>query len=127
MIQMIHDWKLSDPEEEKIWRKAANHFRLPYWDWARKQEYTGNFGIPQVCTVEFVNIIIPGGLSKLFPNPLIKFSNPGNVAMGDKSKMKQYAIKEHDPNKDKNPKDPTIYNILPVSVAEDFRVHINHP
>ena len=76
--------------------------------------------------MEFVNIVMPGGLSKPLPNPLIKFSNPGNVAMGDKS-MKEYAIKDHDPNKDKDPKDPTIYNILPVSVAEDFRVHINHP
>ena len=126
MIQMIHDWKLSDLEEEEIWRKAANQFRLPYWDWARKQEYTGNFGIPQVCTVDSINIIMPGGQSKPFPNPLIKFQNPSNVAMGDTS-MKANAISDHDPNKNKAPNDPNIYNILPVSVAEDPRIHINRP
>ena len=41
--------------------------------------------------------------------------------------MKEYAIKDHDPNKDTSSKDPTIYNIFPVSVAEDSRVHIDHP
>jgi hypothetical protein len=115
MENLINDWQLADPAVEKIWRQAASQFRLPYWDWARPQEYTKNFAIPQICTVENIDIPMPSGGIASIPNPLVGFQNPKtdseghNVPMGDPL-MKEYAIQDDtdvDPGTD----------ILPVSAA----------
>lgn len=129
MEKLIKDWvedgQLSDRKEEEIWRTAASKFRLPYWDWARKQAYTGTFSIPQACTLDSIDIIMPGGLTKSFSNPLVKFQNPKvnkegkHVAMGDKS-MGNYAIDNHNPN-NLNSSDPFKLHILPVSLAANFQ------
>ena len=124
MNQIIKDWitegVLTDLEEQATWRNAASQFRLPYWDWARIQSYAGSFGIPQVFTVDSIPVIKPGGLIEEFPNPLVKFRNPENVAMGDIS-MGKNRILAHDPN-DPNSKSPRVppYNILPVGMAQEF-------
>jgi hypothetical protein len=97
MLEIIQEWRL-DPEEEEPWRNAATQFRLPYWDWARKQEYSQNFAIPIVCTLETIDIIVPGGKTIQVANPLVGFQNPmvnskgEHVVMGDPS-MKENAIK----------------------------------
>jgi hypothetical protein len=99
MQDIIEGWHLTDSKEEATWRDAANQFRLPYWDWARRQEYAQNFAIPQVCTLDVIDIIMPGGKTTTIPNPLVEFRNPkvdskGNhVTMGDPS-MGPNAIKD---------------------------------
>ena len=118
MNSIIDDWKLSDPNEEAMWRNAANQWRLPYWDWAVPQPYINDFGVPKVCTFEDVTISMPYGKSQTIANPLKKFSNPKKdanghpVPMGDSS-MGVNAIPDDDPNKS-NTREPP-YNILPVS------------
>ncbi|KAL3426473.1 hypothetical protein PVAG01_03264 [Phlyctema vagabunda] len=97
---LISDWEkagdLADEAELEQWTSAAAQFRLPYWDWARKQPYHGNFAIPEVCTQDTVEIITAGGEMDLkFPNPLVGFRNPSGVAMGDKSIMKLNAISDN--------------------------------
>src|ERR1700744_4602568 len=87
MEGLITSWNLSGPEKD-IWTTAASQFRLPYWDWARKQPYLGNFGIPQICTLDSIGIIMPGGATQPTANPLVGFTNPTlvggkNAAMGD--------------------------------------------
>ena len=120
MLDIIRVWKednlFADPDEEALWNNAVKLFRLPYRDWARKQEYVANFGIPQICTLETVSIAAPGGkVDKDFLNPLIRFRNPKNIAMGDAS-MGEYAIEADDPNDSGTDK----YHILPVSRTNPF-------
>lgn len=121
MQQMIQKWKdtgrLTDPREQEAWRYAASRFRLPYWDWARKQEYAGTFAIPQVCTMDTLNIIMPGGKKEVFTNPLVKFENPTvkdgkHIAMGDE-RMRLNRIAHDDPRD----KDHPNLHILPVSAV----------
>ena len=90
MLDLIKGWNLNEADR-LIWTKAAYDFRLPYWDWARKQDYVRDYGIPQLCTFERVSIIMPGPDStpREIPNPLVKFVNRNKdgkeVAMGDAS------------------------------------------
>ena len=112
MIDLIKGWRASgrlvDRREEELWMNGAYQFRLPYWDWARKQSYDGNFAIPEVCILEKLEIILVGGKTDPnFPNPLVGFTNPRGVAMGDSS-MGVNAIKD-----DVDEQDPS--NTLPVS------------
>lgn len=79
MNSIIDDWKLSDPNEEGMWRKAANQWRLPYWDWATPQPYINDFGVPQVCTYHNITISMPYGKTQTIANPLKKFSNPKKI------------------------------------------------
>ena len=104
MIGLIKNWQIKE-DERKIWNDAASQFRLPYWDWARKQTDTGSFGVPNICAYDTWNIEKPGGGQENIANPLVKFSNPKKVAMGDPS-MGINAVKD-----DKD--DPNL--ILPVS------------
>ncbi|KAK4696632.1 hypothetical protein P7C71_g1311, partial [Lecanoromycetidae sp. Uapishka_2] len=92
MLELISKWPINDREKE-TWRAAASQFRLPYWDWAQKQVYTGDYGLPQICTQDTWNIVKPGanGAKEPFDNPLTGFINPKkdslgqSVPMGDKS------------------------------------------
>ena len=129
MLGLIEDWHKTlhlDPQEEDTWRGAASQFRLPYWDWARKQAYAQDFAIPQVCTWDTVDIIMPNGQKKKdFPNPLVKFRNPplkdGKIiAIGDEL-MEKNKMKDDDP-RDKN--HPNLH-ILPVSRANYLPAHID--
>lgn len=132
MNEIIDCWvkkgELNDPTEENIWRSAASQFRLPYWDWAKKQHYIKDFGVPQVCTFDTVEILMPGGKSQTIPNPLARFQNPKlvgkePVAMGDSS-MGIYAIEDHDPNrylKPRPPPNPPFYKKLPVRIVKNSR------
>lgn len=89
MVSIIDDWKSSGlyPElKEDLWISGATQFRLPYWDFARKQAYDNDFSIPEICKNEYVNVLLPNNtVNKEFPNPLIKFQNPRGVPMGDAS------------------------------------------
>ena len=109
MLELIDGWQLADPEKE-TWKKAADQFRLPYWDWARKQSYTRDYGVPEICTAYTWSVIKPGTKDTYedINNPLTGYLNPKkdehgkNVPMGDPS-MGQNAIKNNGP--------------LPVSVS----------
>ena len=96
MIELIEGWSTDrkiDQNEKKPCLDAASQFRLPYWDWARKQVSTGAYGIPQLCIADKVDIVKPGakGVTEPFDNPLTGFTNPKknssgqNVPMGDQS------------------------------------------
>lgn len=117
MVHFINGLNVSE-EEKKKWYTAASQFRLPYWDWARKQPYTKDYGLPQICTQPTWPVVQPGtnGKTILIENPLTGFSNPKRnsqnqrVPMGDKS-MGANAIKDDDN--------------LPVSVSRrcDIKAH----
>jgi tyrosinase len=71
------------------WENAAREWRLPYWDWAAKQGYINNYGLPEVFTMDRIEIVDfadnnpPTTVN--IANPLWKFSNPVGVAMGHRS------------------------------------------
>ncbi|KAH7013796.1 hypothetical protein EDB80DRAFT_749421 [Ilyonectria destructans] len=53
MKDVIQHWKTKHglPDSEaQVWYAAAEKWRLPYWDWARKQTYTQDFAYPEVLT-----------------------------------------------------------------------------
>lgn len=122
MRDIIDSWHLPGEEEER-WHMAASQFRLPYWDWAQKQEYRGDFALPQVCTLDSVNIVVPGGQKTIF-NPLVKFTNPKtvngkSVPMGDPA-MGENAIKD-------DTDVPAGWEPLPVSVPQPFTSKVLTP
>jgi tyrosinase len=76
------------PEDQQApWKLAASQWRLPYWDWAAVQPYINNYGVPELLTLQKVNIVLPkSNLQKVpFDNPLWKFTNPSGTPMGDSS------------------------------------------
>lgn len=96
MLSIIDQWRDNGvfseiPHEEQLWRDAASEFRLPYWDWAKRQADTGKCALPHIFAIEEVEILIPGGGRELFTNPLVCFVNPSGKPMGDVS-MKENAI-----------------------------------
>ena len=115
MEKLINDWQLADPAVEKIWRQAASQFRLPYWDWARKQEYAKNFAIPQICTLEYIEIPMPSGGIVSVPNPLVSFQNPKTDSKGDHVPMGDPLMKENAIQDDTDVAPGT--DILPVSAT----------
>ncbi|KAL2823729.1 common central domain of tyrosinase-domain-containing protein [Aspergillus cavernicola] len=71
------------------WGDAAKERRQPYWDWATKQPYINNYGVPEIFTKERIDILDfadnnPPTMENI-ANPLAKFANPTGVAMGDAS------------------------------------------
>lgn len=92
-MKNIKSWNLEGADANP-WLHAAYTFRLPYWDWAQRQPYIDDFGIPQICTQDTVTVDLPGNKTETFENPLAKFTNPKGVAMGDPS-MGKYAVKNN--------------------------------
>jgi tyrosinase len=110
MLEVIEE--TVPPQDKPLWKDAATRWRLPYWDWAAKQPYIKDYGVPRVFTLEQVAIVtplppgttegkyaqgIPVGppvIEKIVDNPLWKFTNPAgpNVPMGDTTVMGPYAI-----------------------------------
>ena len=117
MVDLIDGWvkngTLTDETEITAWRNSASQFRLPYWDWARKQAYIKNFGVSQICTVDTWPVIMPGGNVEDYPNPLIKFSNPTLGPDGKPLKMGDPKMGQNQINKD--PASPPATLDLPVS------------
>ncbi|KAG5815232.1 hypothetical protein H9Q74_002925 [Fusarium xylarioides] len=85
MKLIINDWTseyrlpISEADE---WFTAAKHWRMPYWDWARRQQYHEDLVCPPVLTQGAVRIYPPPSIRNLFPpsglypNPLVGFENP---------------------------------------------------
>ncbi|KAG4440203.1 hypothetical protein IFR05_004282, partial [Cadophora sp. M221] len=72
--------------QRKAWEDAAKQWRLPYWDWAVKQRYMGDYGLPEIFTKERVPILnFDRTTTTNIINPLWKFSNPTGVPMGHRS------------------------------------------
>ncbi|KAJ5729093.1 uncharacterized protein N7483_003601 [Penicillium malachiteum] len=84
------------PENKRgLWKDAAKEWRLPYWDWASKQAYINDYGLPQIFTKERIDILDivnddPPTMVNII-NPLSRFANPTGVAMGDK-KMGEFSL-----------------------------------
>lgn len=74
--------------EQATWAAAAQSWRLPYWDWAASYNEAA---LPVLLTSETITISKPGNKSDSVPNPLVRFSNPNGLAMGD-PKMKDLRI-----------------------------------
>lgn len=72
---------LSD-EDKKLWTAAADSWRLPYWDWARRQAFDGpggpvyRYAYPEICTVLEVPVWLPKGGRTMIKNPLERFECP---------------------------------------------------
>jgi tyrosinase len=72
--------------QRTAWEDAAKQWRLPYWDWAVKQRYIGDYGLPEIFTKERVPILnFDRTTTTNIINPLWKFSNPTGVPMGHRS------------------------------------------
>ncbi|KAI4599576.1 hypothetical protein KJ359_002023 [Pestalotiopsis sp. 9143b] len=78
--------KMSFPnaDRKKQWVEAADSWRLPYWDWAARQDYIDETGLPMVFTEEQVQIEKPSSRYDYenVPNPLWIFVNPMKGADG---------------------------------------------
>ncbi|KAF3025861.1 hypothetical protein E8E14_014793 [Neopestalotiopsis sp. 37M] len=91
--EVLQNMNFNKPANAKEkWIEAADSWRLPYWDWALRQNGTDESGLPWVFTEEQIEIEAAVGRSEWVPNPLWLFLNPlkeGNtpVAFGDKAKM----------------------------------------
>jgi tyrosinase len=74
---------------QAVWRDAAQEWRLPYWDWAARQGYINNYGVPEIFTRERIDIIDFADNSPVTTvsttNPLWKFSNPLGFEMGHRT------------------------------------------
>ena len=93
MVGAIDREHLPAPEKT-MWEDAAKQWRLPYWDWAAKQAYINDYGLPEIFTKETVDVLDfdPTVTTRAtVPNPLWKFSNPGGIAMGATA-MGKYAL-----------------------------------
>ncbi|KAH6869516.1 hypothetical protein B0T10DRAFT_418433 [Thelonectria olida] len=75
MKVIIKEWKLEGTQLAD-WEKAAEQWRLPYWDWARKQTYSDKYSLPYVLTVDRVAIYPPNGDTLVVDNPFWGFENP---------------------------------------------------
>lgn len=78
--EILPAWKSSfgsnsSGNSEEDWNNSALIFRLPYWDWARKQTYNCKFSLPEVLTMTQVYIRPPSGW-EITLNPLWEFENP---------------------------------------------------
>ncbi|RBA19162.1 hypothetical protein FPRO05_10091 [Fusarium proliferatum] len=85
MRLIINNWTSEHglpTSEANEWYTAAKHWRMPYWDWARKQRYHEELICPSVLTQGVVRIYPPTTIenqfprSGLYPNPLVGFENP---------------------------------------------------
>ncbi|TVY78681.1 Tyrosinase [Fusarium oxysporum f. sp. cubense] len=77
MKEIITEWSL-DSAQAAEWEEAADTWRLPYWDWARKQKYNEKYSFPEVLMFKFVTIYPPQkpeGLTDI-TNPFYEFRNP---------------------------------------------------
>lgn len=88
---IINGFDITQKEKDE-WLQASTQFRLPYWDWARQQEYDDGYkgyGVPEVFTKDQISIISHDNTTKNVPNPLVKYVNPKlgadkqPLAMGD--------------------------------------------
>ncbi|KAI7771846.1 hypothetical protein LZL87_006122 [Fusarium oxysporum] len=85
MKLIIKDWATDHglpTSEADEWYTAAKHWRMPYWDWARRQKYDEELVCPPVLTQGAVRVYPPATIenqfprSGLYPNPLLGFENP---------------------------------------------------
>lgn len=87
MGEILNHWatehKLNEDENEmKLWTTAKDTWRMPYWDWARRQSYNEDFTYPQVLVQGPVRIFVPEKLKMYYPpsglyaNPFWSFENP---------------------------------------------------
>ena len=91
MKEIIGDFEANDETIAK-WTKAADTWRLPYWDWTTEH-------IPEAVKLGQLELVempvyrtqeVTGGLV----NPLHKFTNPSLKPMGDPS-MGKFRIPPH--------------------------------
>ncbi|KAF5001204.1 hypothetical protein FGRMN_1228 [Fusarium graminum] len=86
MADVIDHWvkehKLDKDPEFPLWQQAKDTWRMPYWDWARRQSYSEDFAYPQVLVKGPVRIFPPKSVKKFYPpsglyaNPFWSFENP---------------------------------------------------
>ena len=92
MKEIIKRFEAGD-EEMAEWSKAADSWRLPYWDWSTEH-------VPKAVGTVDLNIVTPviraGKVLGTLENPLHKFTNPSGKPMGDKKAMENFAIPPHD-------------------------------
>ncbi|KAF5594587.1 uncharacterized protein FSUBG_9407 [Fusarium subglutinans] len=77
MKEIIAEWGL-DSADAAEWQEAADAWRLPYWDWARKQKYNDKYSLPLILTFKVVTVYPPDhpkGLTGV-TNPFYEFKNP---------------------------------------------------
>ncbi|KAF3394050.1 Tyrosinase [Penicillium rolfsii] len=64
-------------EQQAGWRKQADSWRLPFWDWARK----GRGRCPDLAKTPTINVPSPAGGFVRIDNPLFQFRMPTNKPM----------------------------------------------
>ena len=115
MEQIITSWNLTGDEQQE-WMNAAQTWRLPYWDWARKQASATSYTLPFVLAQSTVTIFPPPSASisntNSYNNPAWKFSNPEKDSNGTALPFGQMPPGKTQWNIKDNTSDPTI--TLPV-------------
>ncbi|KAF4337286.1 hypothetical protein FBEOM_8875 [Fusarium beomiforme] len=77
MKDIISEWHLDSALAEE-WGSAADTWRLPYWDWARKQKFNQKYSLPEVTILPLITIYPPKHPNGLIDvtNPFYEFKNP---------------------------------------------------
>ena len=77
----VDKYGLSAAEAEE-WYAVAKSWRMPYWDWARHQQYSEDLVCPPILTQGPVRIYPPAAVGDYYPpsglyaNPFWNFENP---------------------------------------------------
>ncbi|KIK12137.1 hypothetical protein PISMIDRAFT_689732 [Pisolithus microcarpus 441] len=69
--------EVNNPGEAGKWVQAAKELRFPYWDWAAPQ--VAEEGLPPVLIEDTVEILLPGGIAEVCPNPLSYYTYQGGI------------------------------------------------
>ncbi|KAK1514600.1 uncharacterized protein CCOS01_13881 [Colletotrichum costaricense] len=66
---------IADKTVQDIWALEITRWRLPYWDWAMPQTYLGTCGVPEIVSLQEIEIVSPNGIAKQkVQNPLYMFT-----------------------------------------------------
>ena len=72
MQEVITDLKIEDQSEKAVWLKEASLWRLPYWDWATRDNT-----MPHLFTTMEISVRAPKGAKqpyeKIGQNPLFRY------------------------------------------------------
>lgn len=66
------------PQKREELKPALDSWRMPYWDWALRDNVTKELIIPELLEQNTVSVLRPSGLTETIGNPLLRYAFPMN-------------------------------------------------